>query len=102
MYALLFCTLFVFPQVSAAGGIDLDRHLYGQTHGLVWLDRDLFAVGRWDGTLSVFNDSSNTNGSEMRVFQTMTIPSLKGIEMLALLPTGDLASSKLDFKAAVW
>lgn len=66
-----------------------------------WLDVSHFAVGRWDGSLSVFafNDSPTTGPVMTKSINT---PAFEGVQMIAWLAPGVFASSNDDGSLCVW
>src|SRR6478752_9661347 len=50
---------------------------------LDWIGEGVFAVGRWDGTISVFRVPGPNEFGPM-ILQAMSTPSGRGIEMLAV------------------
>lgn len=99
---LCICILMVVQPVLAAGELRMTGRTYIQSQTLEWLDAEHFAVGRWDGTVSVYYVPFNSTESGPQIVQTMTTPSRRGIEMLAMLPTGDLAISNNESSMALW
>jgi hypothetical protein len=66
-----------------------------------WFDKSHFAVGRWDGTISIFRiPSSNEFGPV--VTQAMALPSGHGVEMVAAVDQATIASSDTSDSIILW
>ncbi len=66
-----------------------------------WLDQTHFAVGRWDGTLSIFR-SQLTGEYGPVVTQSMALPSARGVEMITAFEADTLVTSNNVSSLAVW
>ncbi len=75
---------------------------YNQAQSLQWLDDARFAVGRWDGSISVFRRPISQDEPGPVMVQVMTTPSKRGVEMVDVLPSGHLVSSNTEGSLAVW
>jgi WD40 repeat protein len=66
-----------------------------------WLDIQHFAVGRWDGSLSIFafNDSPTAGPIISKAVNT---PALEGVQMITWLAQGAFASSNNESSIIVW
>lgn len=60
-----------------------------------WLDSEHFAVGRWDGTMSIFSFQTAPFVGPL-VTTAVNTPSSQGVQMITRLPSGCLATSN-DF-----
>ena len=83
----------------------LDLRLVGQTSALAqaanWLTNDIFVIGRWDGTISVFRvPRAGEAGPVLEA--VMAAPSHHGIEMVARLDDLTFASSDGVGHIALW
>ncbi len=66
-----------------------------------WVDFDHFAVGRWDGSLTVFRFSeSKTKGPLIAV--AASTPSSEGVQMITWIGERVFATSNDDTSIAVW
>ncbi|HEX7183593.1 MAG TPA: hypothetical protein VF756_17290 [Thermoanaerobaculia bacterium] len=66
-----------------------------------WVDFDHFAVGRWDGSLTLFRFSeARTLGPLIAV--AASSPSSEGVQMITWLAPGVFATSNDDESIAVW
>ncbi|NEC89620.1 hypothetical protein [Streptomyces sp. SID12501] len=74
---------------------------YSMAQSLAWLDSGHFAVGRWDGSMSVFEfTASTTEGPLIR--EAVSSPAFQGVRMVAALPGKSLVSSNDDGSVALW
>lgn len=70
---------------------------------LDWIDNDTFAVGRWDGTISVFRRPDKTkNEFGPMILQAMSTPTGRGIEMLAAVDDTSFFTSDGPGGLALW
>lgn len=67
---------------------------------LDWFDATHFAVGRWDGTISLYR--TDASGSTIAITQAMALPSGTGVEMLTALDEATLVSSDGTDALAIW
>jgi hypothetical protein len=83
------------PQLKSVGTT------YARAQVATWLDDSHFAVGRWDGTLSIFRTPRAGEFGPVIVFDTVT-PSVQPVQMaLAVTPTIFVTSND-DHSLAVW
>lgn len=74
---------------------------YAMAQEVTWLDQNHFAVGRWDGTLSIFEfDDAPFTGPMIN--EVVNTPALRGVQMVTSLPEGALASSNDASSISVW
>jgi hypothetical protein len=66
-----------------------------------WLDEHRFAVGRWDGSLSIFafNDSPTAGPVITKAVNT---PALEGVQMITWMAPGVFCSSNNECSLSVW
>lgn len=92
-----------------AKNIQVDEALpltqYGTTYDYVqvarWLDADHFAVGRWDGTMSIFQfDTAPYVGALIN--EAVNSPSSAGVQMITVLPSHTIATSGDDSSLMLW
>ncbi|MEU7042522.1 WD40 repeat domain-containing protein [Streptomyces varsoviensis] len=89
------------PTPAAALPITSSGATYEMAQRLAWLDDDQFAVGRWDGSMSVFRfTESAVTGPRINV--AVNSPAFQGVQMLAPLPGRAIASSNDDRSIALW
>jgi len=84
-------------QAVAPATLPITQH--GTTFNLAqvvrWLDNEHFAVGRWDGTMSIFSFQTAPFVGPL-VTTAVNTPSSQGVQMITRLPNGCLATSN-DF-----
>jgi hypothetical protein len=77
----------------------------GTTYNLAqevrWLDADHFAVGRWDGTMSIFSFETAPFVGPL-VTAAVNTPSAQGVQMITPLPRRTVATSNDGSSIAVW
>jgi len=78
-----------------------DGVTYVMAQETTWLDPQHFAVGRWDGSLSIFafNDSPTAGPIINKAVNT---PAEEGVQMITWLAPGVFASSNDDSSIIVW
>jgi WD40 repeat protein len=74
---------------------------YSMAQAVRWLDEGTFAIGRWDGTLTIFRRAAGSAGAPI-ISTALTAPSLAGIEMIARITDGVFASSNEAKSIIVW
>lgn len=74
---------------------------YSMAQAVRWLDEHNFAIGRWDGTLTVFHRTDGPTGTPI-ISAALTVPSLAGIEMIARIKRSLFASSNDARSIIVW
>ncbi len=68
---------------------------------MAWFDETHFALGRWDGTISIFRvPQANEFGPV--VTQAMALPSGHGVEMIAAVDDATIVSSDTNDALIVW
>ena len=78
-----------------------DGTTYSMAQEARWIDREHFAVGRWDGSLSIFafNDSQTIGPL---ITTAVSSPSSEGVQMITWLAKGVFASSNDAGSMIVW
>lgn len=67
----------------------------------VWLDSQHFAVGRWDGSMSIFDyETAAYQGPIMT--SVVSDPASQGVQMITKLPGGVIATSNDSGSLALW
>lgn len=66
-----------------------------------WLDQKHFAVGRWDGSLSIFAFSDCRNAGPV-ISKAVNTPAFEGVQMITWLAPGVFASSNDDASIILW
>lgn len=74
---------------------------YSMAQAVRWLDEQTFAIGRWDGTLTVFHRGPGPRRAPM-ISAALTVPSFAGIEMIARIKQSMFASSNEARSIIVW
>jgi WD40 repeat protein len=81
--------------------ITADGVTYTMAQETAWIDARHFAVGRWDGSLSIFAfNNSPTAGPVVR--KSVNTPGFEGVQMITWLAPGVFASSNDDRSIIVW
>lgn len=66
-----------------------------------WLDSDNFIVGRWDGSLSIF-DKTTSQMQGARITIATNTPSDQGVQMVARVGTGLFVTSNDNRTITLW
>lgn len=74
---------------------------YTMAQEATWIDADHFAVGRWDGSLGVFQFTSAPAIGPM-VAKAVNAPDQEGIQMITPVGIGIFASSNDEDSAILW
>lgn len=78
-----------------------DGTTYSMAQEAAWIDQQHFAVGRWDGSLSIFTfNQSQTVGP--LITAAVSSPSSEGVQMITWLAPSVFASSNDDGSMIVW
>ena len=81
--------------------INADGTTYSMAQEATWIDTQHFAVGRWDGSLSIFSfNQSQTEGP--LITAAVSSPSSEGVQMITWLAQGVFASSNDEGSMIVW
>jgi len=74
---------------------------YTMAQEACWVDYDHFAVGRWDGSFSIFNKT--TSATQGAVISTaVTTPSFQGVQMIEWIAINTFITSNDDQSMIVW
>ncbi len=73
---------------------------YSMAQSVRWLDESNFAIGRWDGTLTIFH-RTEPDGAPV-VSDALIAPSFAGVEMISRVKDNLFASSNDAQSIAVW
>ena len=77
--------------------------VYGRAQALAWINNDSFAVGRLDGTLSLFRGSALTNTSTApTLLQVLVPPAHRSLEMIARVSDDFFVTSNDERSLALW
>ncbi len=74
---------------------------YSMAQEVRWVDDDTFAIGRWDGTLTLFGPPVPP-ASGPRIESAAVSPAWAGLEMITLLGDGAFATSNDAASIALW
>jgi WD40 repeat protein len=74
---------------------------YNYAQVVRWLDDEHFAVGRWDGTMSVFDFETAPFVGPM-LTEAVNNPAAQGVRMITKLPRNTLVTSNDDRSILVW
>jgi len=66
-----------------------------------WIDGQHFAVGRWDGSLSIFAFNESSTAGPV-ISKAVNTPALEGVQMIIWLAPGLFASSNDDSSVVLW
>ncbi|WP_394823581.1 hypothetical protein [Pendulispora albinea] len=81
--------------------IAADGVTYSMAQEAAWLDADHFAVGRWDGSLSIFAFNPSSTAGPL-ISTAVSSPSMEGVQMIVWLAGGVFASSNDERSIALW
>jgi hypothetical protein len=96
-------------QKSGAARVDLTTALpvtqrgttYEMAQEVRWLDAEHFAVGRWDGSMSVFTFETAPYQGPI-ISEAVNDPGLQGVQMITALPRSAIATSNDYSSLALW
>lgn len=74
---------------------------YTMAQQTCWVSLDHFAVGRWDGSLSVFNKTTSANQGPI-ISMAVSAPADQGIQMLGWIASNTFMSSNDASSMVVW
>jgi len=74
---------------------------YNYAQVVRWLGSEHFAVGRWDGTMSVFDFETGPFVGPM-ITEAANSPSAQGVRMITAMPNMTLVTSNDDRSIPVW
>lgn len=91
------------PRGAAPAALPItdDGVTYSMAQELTWLDGEHFAVGRWDGSLSIFRYSTSPTAGPLLTTASSN-PSSEGVQMIVWLAPFTFAASMDDESIAVW
>lgn len=78
-----------------------DGATYSMAQEARWLDRDHFAVGRWDGTLSIFAFVDSPTRGPL-ITTAASDPASEGVQMICVLEPGLFAASGGSNRLTIW
>lgn len=92
------------PQGSVAASdlpIMEDGTTYSMAQEAAWIDSQHFAVGRWDGSLSIFAFNQSRNDGPL-ITTAVSNPSSEGVQMITWLAPGVFVTSYDEYHMIVW
>ena len=81
--------------------ITTDGVTYTMAQESAWLDAQHFAVGRWDGSLSVFAFNNSPTAGPV-ISKAVNTPAFEGVQMITWLAPGVFVSSNDEASIIVW
>src|SRR5271166_211263 len=81
--------------------ITADGVTYTMAQETAWVDAQHFAVGRWDGSLSIFAFNSSPTAGPV-ISKAVNTPAFEGVQMITWLAPGVFASSNDESSIIVW
>lgn len=94
-----------FLPTGATAPVDLpisdDGATFNMAQEVTWVDASTFAVGRWDGTLSLFRFNDSPTAGPL-VSTAASTPAMEGVQMIVWLGPGVFASSNDDASMILW
>lgn len=74
---------------------------YGRAQVVIWLDHERFAVGRWDGTLTIFRSPMSGESGPV-LLQDAAVPTLQPIQMITRVSSTSFVSSNDKGSLELW
>jgi hypothetical protein len=74
---------------------------YTMAQVAAWIDMQHYAVGRWDGTMSIFDFSDGADGRP-KITIAVSTPSTEGVQMIEWLAPNLVATSNDDASVLLW
>ena len=89
--------------VEAAAGLPMTNAgtTYTMAQVTSWVDQSHYAVGRWDGSLSIFEFSQSTSDGP-KISLVVSSPASEGIQMIEWLCPNVIATSNDDSTVLIW
>lgn len=89
------------PRTATVLPITPNGTTYEMAQTLAWLDDDHFAVGRWDGSMTVFRFTTSATAGPL-INEAVNSPAFQGVRMLAPLGRRAIVTSNDDRSIALW
>ncbi|MEI6780014.1 MAG: hypothetical protein WCQ21_03750, partial [Verrucomicrobiota bacterium] len=90
------------PQAHASGELLDSGRTYLQAQTLRWVDGERFAVGRWDGSITLFRRPAYPRESGPVLLQSLASGSGREVGKVDVLPSGDLLTSDSADRLSIW
>ncbi len=74
---------------------------YTMAQVAAWIDGERYAVGRWDGSMSIFNFSDGAN-ERPKITVAVSTPSTEGVQMIEWLGPNLIATSNDETSVLLW
>lgn len=102
--ALAAASAFAQPTVATTTGVELKDlgTTYTRAQSADWLNPKRFAVGRWDGTISIFRPKSTVDEFGPVLVDVVTPPAQKGVELVADVDDRLFISSNDESSLILW
>ncbi|HWO27586.1 MAG TPA: hypothetical protein VNO32_02190 [Candidatus Acidoferrum sp.] len=81
--------------------ITADGVTYTMAQETTWIDMQHFAVGRWDGSLSIFAFNASPTAGPV-ISKAVNTPAFEGVQMITWLAPGVFVSSNDESSIIVW
>src|SRR5262245_1046529 len=78
-----------------------DGATFNMAQEVTWIDASTFAVGRWDGTLSLFRFNDSPAAGPL-VTTAASTPAMEGVQMIVWLGPRAFATSNDEGSLIVW
>jgi hypothetical protein len=91
------------PALPASLGLPISAEgvTFSMAQSAAWVDHDHFAVGRWDGSLTLFRVSESEQRGPL-IALAASGPSSEGIQMITWMAEKLIATSNDDHSLALW
>jgi hypothetical protein len=89
------------PELTTTLPLTQGGTTYDMAQEVVWLDGEHFAVGRWDGTMSLFDFETAPFVGPM-INTVVNSPAYEGVQMITKLPRYSLVTSNDSASLAFW
>ena len=81
--------------------IESDGTTYNMAQTVRWIDNNHFAVGRWDGSLSIFRFNNSAQDGPV-ISNAVSSPASEGVQMVTYMDSGVFSSSNDDESVVIW
>jgi hypothetical protein len=89
------------PAVTTTLPLTQGGTTYEFAQEVTWLDHEHFAVGRWDGSMSIFSFETAQYAGPL-INTVVNSPSSQGVQMITRLPRRAIATSNDDSSISLW
>jgi len=88
--------------ISSADEFSKPATTFNRAQVVEWISESMVAVGRWDGTITIFREPKSSSEYGMVITNALVTPSFKGVEMLYSINDEIIISSNDQYSIAVW